>query len=181
MKRRLADVEMVKALMSVASGRRGQISQARCRSNEHEFLFFLRRPARGLCPHSHRKRRRKANKSGQKWVCSRLVDASTPLTKFRTAVIPKFGSFFCNDLIGQPYGLSYEIVGKNLKLLPPPTLQEVGEYLEQMLSFILIRSIEEDTDATNELIVDTQLVQPLTVKEIKELKQSGAHASVSKT
>ncbi|KAJ3535809.1 hypothetical protein NMY22_g6316 [Coprinellus aureogranulatus] len=77
-----------------------------------------------------------------------------------TAVIPKFGSFYCNDLIGQPYGLSYEIVGKNLRLLPPQTIQEV-----------------EDTDATNELIVDDQLVQPLTVKEIKELKQSGAHAS----
>ncbi|KAF6766715.1 Gcd10p family-domain-containing protein [Ephemerocybe angulata] len=77
-----------------------------------------------------------------------------------TAVIPKFGSFLCNDLIGQPYGLTYEIVGKNLKLLPPRLLQEV-----------------EDTDATNELISDGQLVQPLTLDEIKELKQSGAHSS----
>ncbi|KAJ2914755.1 hypothetical protein MD484_g5651, partial [Candolleomyces efflorescens] len=77
-----------------------------------------------------------------------------------TAAIPKFGSFYCNDLIGQPYGLTYEIVGKNLKLLPPKALQEV-----------------EDTDATNELINDCQIVQPLTVDEIRALKQSGAHSS----
>ncbi|RXW22686.1 hypothetical protein EST38_g3160 [Candolleomyces aberdarensis] len=77
-----------------------------------------------------------------------------------TAAIPKFGSFYCNDLIGQPYGLTYEIVGKNLKLLPPKGLQEV-----------------EDTDATNELINDCQIVQPLTVDEIRALKQSGVHSS----
>jgi hypothetical protein len=36
----------------------------------------------------------------------------------------------------------------------------------------------EDTDATNELIYDNQLVQPLTLADIEELKCSGAHASV---
>ncbi|EAU92549.2 eukaryotic translation initiation factor 3 62 kDa subunit [Coprinopsis cinerea okayama7 len=35
----------------------------------------------------------------------------------------------------------------------------------------------EDTDATNELINDGEFVQPLTVEEIKALKQSGAHSS----
>lgn len=96
----------------------------------------------------------------------------------RVAVIPKFGSFYCNDLIGQPYGLSYEIVDKNLHLLPPPTLQEVGELPSMPRYRSVLNKGEEDTDATNELIVDDQLVQPLTVKEIKDLKQSGAHASV---
>ena len=37
----------------------------------------------------------------------------------------------------------------------------------------------EDTDATNELINDGDSVQPLTLKEIEELKNSGIHASVS--
>lgn len=44
----------------------------------------------------------------------------------RTATIRKFGTFFANDLIGQKYGNTYEIQGKNLKILPPQTLQEVG-------------------------------------------------------
>jgi hypothetical protein len=36
----------------------------------------------------------------------------------------------------------------------------------------------EDTDATNELINDGDLVQPLTLEEIEALKRSGAHATV---
>jgi len=35
-----------------------------------------------------------------------------------------------------------------------------------------------DTDATNELIDDGLIVQPLTSVEIEALKMSGAHASV---
>lgn len=44
----------------------------------------------------------------------------------RTVVIGKFGSFFANDLINEPYGLTFEILGKHLKVVPPRTLQEVG-------------------------------------------------------
>jgi len=44
----------------------------------------------------------------------------------RTVAIGKFGSFHANELIGQPYGLTYEIVEKKLKHLPPRTLEEVG-------------------------------------------------------
>ena len=40
--------------------------------------------------------------------------------------------------------------------------------------------VAEDTDATNELINDEQLVQPLTVAEIEALKKSGADATVSR-
>ncbi|KDR85722.1 hypothetical protein GALMADRAFT_1325199 [Galerina marginata CBS 339.88] len=75
-------------------------------------------------------------------------------------VIAKFGAFHANELIGQPYGLTYEIVDKKLKYLPPRTLDEV-----------------EDTDATNELINDGEFVQPLTVDEIQTLKRAGVHAS----
>ena len=55
-----------------------------------------------------------------------FLNTNLTVLRERTAVIPKFGSFFCNELIGQPYGLTYEIVGKHLKLLPPSTIQEVG-------------------------------------------------------
>ncbi|EIW86980.1 Gcd10p-domain-containing protein [Coniophora puteana RWD-64-598 SS2] len=72
----------------------------------------------------------------------------------------RLGSFPANALIGQRYGLTHEIQGKELNILPPRVLQEV-----------------EDTDATNELITDGELVQPLTITEIEALKQSGAHAA----
>ncbi|KAH9932031.1 Gcd10p-domain-containing protein [Epithele typhae] len=77
-----------------------------------------------------------------------------------TVHLGRFGSFQAAELIGQPLGLSYEIVGKKLKVLPPRLMQEV-----------------EDTEATNELINDGQFVQPLTLDEIETLKKSGLHAS----
>ncbi|TFY56088.1 hypothetical protein EVJ58_g7850 [Rhodofomes roseus] len=82
------------------------------------------------------------------------------LEKDSTANLGKFGSFYANELVGQPFGLTYEIVDKKLKAVSPRTLQEV-----------------EDTEATNELINDGQFVQPLTSEEIEMLKKSGLHAS----
>ncbi|KAI0785350.1 Gcd10p-domain-containing protein [Irpex lacteus] len=82
------------------------------------------------------------------------------LEKNGTVSLGKYGSFKVNDLVGQPYGLSYDIVDRGLKVVPPRTIVEV-----------------EDTDATNELINDGDAVQPLTIKEIEELKNSGIHAS----
>ncbi|KAJ3549898.1 hypothetical protein NM688_g5131 [Phlebia brevispora] len=79
---------------------------------------------------------------------------------FRNINLGKFGTFSSNELVGQPYGLSYDIVDKKLKLAPPKTIQEV-----------------EDTEATNELIDDNQSVQPLTGEEIEAMKKSGARAS----
>jgi Gcd10p family len=46
----------------------------------------------------------------------------------RTVNIGKFGAFHANELIGQPFGLNYEIVSKKLKLLPPKTWQEIGAH-----------------------------------------------------
>ncbi|KAI0714889.1 Gcd10p-domain-containing protein [Earliella scabrosa] len=77
-----------------------------------------------------------------------------------TINLGKFGSFPTSELVGQAYGLTYEIVDKKLRVLPPRPMQEV-----------------EDTEATNELINDGQFVQPLTVEEIETLKKSGLHAS----
>jgi len=100
----------------------------------------------------------------------------------RTVTIGKFGSFYANELIGQPYGLTYEIAEKKLKYLPPQTLEEIGmrDFTQDRL-FRSQFSVAEDTDATNELINDGEFVQPLTVDEIQALKRSGVHASVRNT
>ncbi|KIP11118.1 hypothetical protein PHLGIDRAFT_64283 [Phlebiopsis gigantea 11061_1 CR5-6] len=81
------------------------------------------------------------------------------LEKDANVNLGKFGSFNSKDLIGQPYGLTYSIVEKSLRIVPPRPLQEV-----------------EDTDATNELINDGEAVQPLTVEEIEQLKKAGLSA-----
>lgn len=72
----------------------------------------------------------------------------------------RVGSFFANELIGQTYGMAYEIFDKKLKRLPPRAMQDI-----------------EETDATNELINDGAFVQPLTITEIEALKKSGMHSS----
>ena len=45
---------------------------------------------------------------------------------YRAINLGKFGSFPASELVGQPFGLTYEIVGKKLKVLPPRPMQEVG-------------------------------------------------------
>ncbi|KAF9567796.1 Gcd10p-domain-containing protein [Agrocybe pediades] len=113
-------------------------------------------------PKSQPKPRQEGVQSGDQ-VLVRLPNGDVRSVKVEintTVSIGKFGAFHANELIGQPYGLTYEIVDKKLKYLPPKTLEEV-----------------EDTDATNELINDGVFVQPLTVDEIQALKKSGVHAS----
>lgn len=44
----------------------------------------------------------------------------------RTINLGKFGSFRSSELIGQPYGLTYNISEKKLNVVPPRTFQEVG-------------------------------------------------------
>lgn len=46
----------------------------------------------------------------------------------RSITLGKAGSFFANELVGEPYGLTYEIVDKKLTRIPPKTIQEVGRY-----------------------------------------------------
>ncbi|KAF7303222.1 hypothetical protein MKEN_01286000 [Mycena kentingensis (nom. inval.)] len=94
-----------------------------------------------------------------------------------TVSLGRVGSFFANELIGQPYGRTYDIVNKKLTLLPPRTLAEVGQLHPISVESLLNPRIVEDTDATNELINDGQFVQPLTLDEIQALKQAGTHAS----
>ncbi|KAF8640591.1 hypothetical protein AX17_000253 [Amanita inopinata Kibby_2008] len=96
-------------------------------------------------------------------VLVRLPNAeirSIKITSDSTIPLGRFGSFYANELVDKPYGLTYEIVDKKLKSVSPSTVQEV-----------------EDTDATNEYINDGEFVQPLTLQEIQTLKQAGVHAS----
>ena len=97
----------------------------------------------------------------------------------RTISLGKQGSFYADELISQPYGLTYEIVEKRLNVIPPCVFQEVGMICPRYVpvsGYKLLRV--EDTDATNELINDSQVVQPLTIEEIEELKRTGVHVSV---
>ncbi|TFK56619.1 Gcd10p-domain-containing protein [Heliocybe sulcata] len=85
---------------------------------------------------------------------------SVKLEDDSTVNLGRVGSFNSLKLINQPYGLTYDIVDKKLKAVPPHSIQEV-----------------EDTEATNELINDGEFVQPLTSEEIEALKKSGVSAS----
>ncbi|KAF8323713.1 Gcd10p-domain-containing protein [Clavulina sp. PMI_390] len=72
----------------------------------------------------------------------------------------KFGSFSSSELIGKYPGFTYEVVDRKLVIQPPKRIEELV-----------------DTDATNELITDGELVQPLTAVEIEALKKAGANAT----
>lgn len=62
------------------------------------------------------------------YVCSTMyfVWIKANNTFPRTIYLGKFGSFYSKELVGQQFGLSYEIRDKKLKVLPPRTFQEVG-------------------------------------------------------
>jgi hypothetical protein len=45
---------------------------------------------------------------------------------FRTVSVGRLGSFHSKELFDEPYGYTYEIVDKKLKVLPPKALQDVG-------------------------------------------------------
>jgi tRNA (adenine-N(1)-)-methyltransferase non-catalytic subunit len=65
----------------------------------------------------------KVNKNS--WV-PHFANGALKLTSLRTIPVGRIGSFHANELLGQPYGLTYEIVEKKLKAIPPRSIQEVG-------------------------------------------------------
>ncbi|KAI7903554.1 Gcd10p family-domain-containing protein [Cokeromyces recurvatus] len=71
----------------------------------------------------------------------------------------KFGNFQSDNLIGKPYGLSYEIMGNKGEIKP------VGHVSKNT-------SIEE-TDANNQTIIDDTSVQKLSHEEVLKLKEMG--------
>ena len=80
------------------------------------------------------------------------TDAFSPCGahRFRTVSLGKAGSFHANELIGEPYGLAYEIVNQKLNKLPPRTIQELGAQFAQGLELELTHSFR--TDRSNKRI-----------------------------
>jgi len=76
----------------------------------------------------------------------------------------KFGAFRADDLIGLPFGQTYEIVGGN------PQKNKAGDL--RMVANKTLADLEE-TDATNEYINDDGESQKLTYVDIRELKAAG--------
>ncbi|KAI7891178.1 Gcd10p family-domain-containing protein [Mucor mucedo] len=71
----------------------------------------------------------------------------------------KFGTFNSDKLIGKPFGLSYEILGKDDDLRP------VGHVSKN--------TIVEETTANNREIIDDAAVQKLSYEEVIRLKEQG--------
>ncbi|KAI9484075.1 MAG: Gcd10p family-domain-containing protein [Benjaminiella poitrasii] len=71
----------------------------------------------------------------------------------------KFGNFHSDNLIGKPFGLSYEILGKQGEIRP------VGHVSKN--------TNVEETDANNQTIVDDNAVQKLSHEEVLKLKEMG--------
>ncbi|CAD6960870.1 unnamed protein product [Tilletia controversa] len=82
----------------------------------------------------------------------------------KTVSLGKFGAFRADDLIGMPFGQTYEIVGGN------PQKNKAGDL--RMVANKTLAELEE-TDATNENINDDGESQKLTYVDIKELKAAG--------
>ncbi|KAG0164647.1 tRNA (adenine(58)-N(1))-methyltransferase non-catalytic subunit trm6 [Apophysomyces sp. BC1034] len=70
----------------------------------------------------------------------------------------KFGTFQADNLIGQPFGLSYEIYDQNGSIRPTKNWA--------------LATVEETT-ANNQTILDNSAVQTLTHEEIEKLKEEG--------
>ena len=64
-----------------------------------------------------------------------LFPSQDNLTLNRTINLGKFGSFVADALLGQPYGLTYEIANKTINVIPPPAVEELGKRI-----FFLLRS-----------------------------------------
>ncbi|KAF8466509.1 Gcd10p-domain-containing protein [Gautieria morchelliformis] len=141
-----------------------------CTTGVHTKFPKIRRAAmNAVAGPSNANNERPLNRSSSPFVGRKIQAGDTVLVRLPNAEIRsiklesdattnlgKYGTFRTNALLGQPYGLTYEIVNKGLKVVCATPIEDV-----------------EDTNATNELINDGQFVQPLTGVEIEALKQSG--------
>ncbi|KAI8342713.1 Gcd10p family-domain-containing protein [Chlamydoabsidia padenii] len=71
----------------------------------------------------------------------------------------KFGTFNSNSLIGQPFGLSYEIIDNKGNIRP--------------IKNFALEAVGKETKANNQNIIDTRAVQSLTYEEVEKLKEEG--------
>ncbi|SPO35946.1 related to GCD10 - translation initiation factor eIF3 RNA-binding subunit [Pseudozyma flocculosa] len=122
---------------------------------------------------------------------------STELAPGKQVNLGKFGSFKADDIIGMPFGFTYEIADANtLKLVMNSTLAELGKSRSEQHGRTVgdifatvgllttdspcplppLRSSHapaEETDATNENIHDDGTAQKLTYVDIQALKEAG--------
>ncbi|KAK9711983.1 tRNA (adenine(58)-N(1))-methyltransferase non-catalytic subunit trm6 [Basidiobolus ranarum] len=80
-----------------------------------------------------------------------------------TVNMGKFGNFLVNDIIGKPFGHSYEVVGRNQIQLT----RHAG------------LSVITETTANNREIVDDNTSQKLSHEDVEKLKQTGLQGGVS--
>ncbi|KAI7867365.1 Gcd10p family-domain-containing protein [Spinellus fusiger] len=78
-----------------------------------------------------------------------------------TVALGKFGSFQCNNLIGQPFGLSYEIYDREGNIRPVPNMALT------------------ETEANNQTIIDDKSVQLLSQAQVEKLKQEGLDGNIA--
>ncbi|RKP22416.1 Gcd10p family-domain-containing protein, partial [Syncephalis pseudoplumigaleata] len=81
-----------------------------------------------------------------------------------TISLGKFGSFQADDIIGKPFGLSYEVVGKReLRVIHEMQHQDDAAY---------------DSDANNKDIVQDGSSQQLSYTEIEKMKRDGLEGKI---
>ncbi|EFP74480.2 uncharacterized protein PGTG_00436 [Puccinia graminis f. sp. tritici CRL 75-36-700-3] len=103
------------------------------------------------------------------------------LTADSSVSLGKFGKFQTNELINQPFGLTFEILEDGKLVLYDQSILAVepNTTIDEMKSFESIKGMAngisnvEDIEATNELIKESDGAQKLTNQEIEELKKSG--------
>ncbi|KAI8971896.1 Gcd10p family-domain-containing protein [Mycotypha africana] len=76
----------------------------------------------------------------------------------------KFGTFSADELIGKPFGLSYEIISAEGQIRPVSHVSKHNEI--------------EETDANNQTITDDNAVQKLTLEQVLELKEKGLKGEI---
>lgn len=85
-----------------------------------------------------------------------LTSLFSPTFFIRKISLGKFGTFKANALIGQPFGLTYQIINNQGDIKPARNMA-----LEDV----------EETEADNREIFDTKDAQKLTFEEIEKMKQ----------
>lgn len=89
----------------------------------------------------------------------------------------KFGSFRADDIIGKPFGLSYEVVGrKELRVISQFECDDAGTACYASTGRIdanCFRAVEYDSDANNREIAQDNKSQQLTQTQIEEMKRNG--------
>ncbi|KAI8883539.1 eukaryotic initiation factor 3, gamma subunit [Backusella circina FSU 941] len=77
----------------------------------------------------------------------------------------KFGSFLSDNLIGQPFGLSYEIYTNKGDIRP--------------VSHSGVNTAVEETSANNQMIIDDSSIQKLSHEEVLALKEQGLQGTMA--